>query len=212
MNIEEEKSKIRKEIKRRRMSLSAEVLAKIEKELPEFIASIDDEELSKKLKSANRIALYRSFKGEVPVDGLAKSFMEKGITCCFPRVEDEDMVFCDCKGLGKDEFEESPLGIREPLRSKKPVDPKDIDVVVLPAVAYNEEGTRLGMGGGFYDRFIGSLGSDRPYLLGICYYVAFAMFFRLRLLFKPVKRLQNFLYGFWVGNREIMEYAFCRHI
>ena len=31
MNIEEEKSKIRKEIKRRRMSLSAEVLAKIEK-------------------------------------------------------------------------------------------------------------------------------------------------------------------------------------
>ena len=119
MNIEEEKSKIRKEIKRRRMSLSAEVLAKIEKELPEFIASIDDEELSKKLKSAKRIALYRSFKGEVPVDGLAKSFMEKGITCCFPRVEDEDMVFCDCKGLGKDEFEESPLGIREPLRSKK---------------------------------------------------------------------------------------------
>ena len=169
MNIEEEKSKIRKEIKRRRMSLSAEVLAKIEKELPEFIASIDDEELSEKLKSAKRIALYRSFKGEVPVDGLAKSFMEKGITCCFPRVEDEDMVFCDCKGLGKDEFEESPLGIREPLRSKKPVDPKDIDVVVLPAVAYNEEGTRLGMGGGFYDRFIGALGSDRPYLLGICY-------------------------------------------
>ena len=169
MNIEEEKSKIRKEIKRRRMSLSAEVLAKIEKELPEFIASIDDEELSKKLKSAKRIALYRSFKGEVPVDGLAKSFMEKGITCCFPRVEDEDMVFCDCKGLGKDEFEESPLGIREPLRSKKPVDPKDIDVVVLPAVAYNEEGTRLGMGGGFYDRYFGALGSDRPYLLGICY-------------------------------------------
>ena len=169
MNIEEEKSKIRKEIKRRRMSLSAEVLAKIEKELPEFIASIDDEELSQKLKSAKRIALYRSFKGEVPVDGLAKSFMEKGITCCFPRVEDEDMVFCDCKGLGKDEFEESPLGIREPLRSKKPVDPKDIDVVVLPAVAYNEEGTRLGAGGGYYDRYFGSLGSRRPYLLGICY-------------------------------------------
>ena len=169
MNIEEEKSKIRKEIKRRRMSLSPEVLAKIEKELPEFIASIDDDELIKKLKSAKRIALYRSFKGEVPVDGLAKSFMEKGIKCCFPRVEGDDMVFCDCVSLGKDEFEESPLGIREPLSSKEPVDPGDIDVVVLPAVAYNEEGTRLGMGGGFYDRFISSSGSDRPYLLGICY-------------------------------------------
>lgn len=169
MNIEEEKSKIRKEIKRRRMGLSAEVLAKIEKELPEFITSIDDDELRSKLKKAKRIAFYRSFKGEVPVDGLAEFFMAKGICCCFPRVEDDDIVFYDCKSLGKDEFEESPLGIREPLGSKKPVDPKDIDVVVLPAVAYNEEGTRLGMGGGFYDRFISRSGSGRPYLLGICY-------------------------------------------
>ena len=78
MNIKEEKSKIRKEIKRRRMSLSAEVLAKIEKELPEFIASIDDEELSRKLKSAKRIALYRSFKGEVPGGRPCEVFYGEG--------------------------------------------------------------------------------------------------------------------------------------
>ena len=169
MNIEEEKSKIRKEIKRRRNELSSEVLAKIEKELPDFIAAIDDSELRKELKNAKRVALYRSFKGEVPVDGLAKTLMTKGIKCCFPRVENDGIVFYDCISLGKDEFEESSLGIKEPVDGKTPVDPKDIDVVVLPAVAYNEEGTRLGMGGGFYDRFISGSGPDRPYLLGICY-------------------------------------------
>ena len=169
MNTEEEKSKIRKEIKRRRNELSSEVLAKIGNDLPEFIAAIDDSELKKTLKNAKRIALYRSFKGEVPVDGLAESFMAKGITCCFPRVENDTIVFYDCKSLGNEEFEESSLGIKEPLSTKTPVDPKDIDVVVLPAVAYNEEGTRLGMGGGFYDRFIAGFGSDRPYLLGVCY-------------------------------------------
>ena len=168
MNIEEEKSRIRKEIKRRRQELPSQKLSEIDDMLPEFIAAIDDAELKSKLKKAKRIALYRYLNGEVPVDSLAKYFMDKGIKCCFPRVEDKNMVFCDCCDLDKD-FEQASFGIKEPVKSLAAADPKDIDVVVLPAVAYNEEGTRLGMGGGFYDRFIESCGNDRPYLLGICY-------------------------------------------
>jgi len=168
MNIEEEKTKIRNEIKRRRSELSQNILSEIDAALPEFIDAIDDEELRSKLKKAKRIALYRSIKGEVPADGLAGYLMDKGIKCCFPRVENGDMVFCDCDSLDDSEFEVSTYGIKEPISTKAAVDPKDIDVVVLPAVAYNEEGTRLGMGGGYYDRFIGSL-DKKPYLLGICY-------------------------------------------
>ena len=168
MNIEEEKTKIRNEIKRRRSELSRNILSEIDAALPEFIDAIDDEELRSKLKKAKRIALYRSIKGEVPADGLAGYLMDKGIKCCFPRVENGDMVFCDCDSLDDSEFEVSTYGIKEPISTKAAVDPKDIDVVVLPAVAYNEEGTRLGMGGGYYDRFIGSL-DKKPYLLGICY-------------------------------------------
>lgn len=169
MNIEEEKKKIRKEIKRRRRELSSKTLSAIDDSLPEFISAIGDKDLIKTLKNAKRIALYRAFDGEVPVDSLARFFMDKGISCCFPRIENNEMVFCDCQSLDDSEFKVSSLGIKEPVSSKAPVDPKDIDVVVLPALAYNEEGTRLGAGGGFYDRYIGSLGSKRPYLLGICY-------------------------------------------
>ena len=168
MNIEEEKTKIRNEIKRRRSELSQNILSEIDAALPEFIDAIDDEELRSKLKKAKRIALYRSIKGEVPADGLAGYLMDKGIKCCFPRVENGDMVFCDCDSLDNSEFEVSSYGIKEPVSTKAAVGPKDIDVVVLPAVAYNEEGTRLGMGGGYYDRFIGSL-DKKPYMLGICY-------------------------------------------
>ena len=169
MNIEEEKKKIRKEIRRRRRELSSKTLSAIDNSLPEFISAIGDKELLKTLKNAKRIALYRAFDGEVPVDGLAKFFMDKGITCCFPRIENDRMVFCDCISLDDSEFTVSSLGIKEPDTSKTPVDPGDIDVVVLPALAYNEEGTRLGAGGGFYDRYIGNMGPARPYLLGICY-------------------------------------------
>ena len=169
MDVKEEKARIRKEIKRRRSLLSASVLSDIEKTLPEFVSAIDDSELKKELKIAKRIALYRAVNGEVPVDGLADFFMSQGKKCCFPRIENDTMVFCDCDSLKDDEFVQSSFGIKEPASSKPVVDPKSIDVVVLPAVAYNEEGTRLGMGGGYYDRYFGSLGSDRPYLLGICY-------------------------------------------
>ena len=169
MNIDEEKAKIRTEIKRRRMDISSKFLSVIEKELPDFIFSIDDSELKSELKKAKRVALYRSVKGEVPVDGLAEEFMAKGIKCCFPRTENGNMVFCDCDSLDDKEFKVSSYGIKKPADYKSAVDPKDIDVVVLPAVAYNEEGTRLGMGGGYYDRFIGSYADKRPYLLGICY-------------------------------------------
>ena len=169
MNIEEEKKKIRKEIRRRRREFSSKTLSAIDNSLPEFISAIGDKELLKTLKNAKRIALYRAFDGEVPVDGLAKFFMDKGITCCFPRIENDRMVFCDCISLDDSEFTVSSLGIKEPDTSKTPVEPKDIDVVVLPALAYNEEGTRLGAGGGFYDRYFGNAGSDSPYLLGICY-------------------------------------------
>lgn len=169
MNVSEEKARIRKEIKRRRSLLSASVLSDIEKTLPEFISAIDDSELKNELKNAKRIALYRSVNGEVPVDGLAEFFMSQGKQCCFPRIENDIMVFCDCDSLSDEEFDQASFGIKEPAISKPAVDPKSVDVVVLPAVAYNEEGTRLGMGGGFYDRYFGSLGSDRPYLLGICY-------------------------------------------
>ena len=169
MSIGEEKAKIRKEIRRRRSELSPAVLSRIDKLLPEFIFSIEDEELQSRLKNAKRIALYRAFNGEVPADELAKAFISRGIKCCFPRIAEDNMVFCDCDSLEDNEFERSSFGIDEPVSSKAPVDPENIDVVVLPAVAYNEEGIRLGAGGGYYDRYIGALGDDRPYLLGICY-------------------------------------------
>ena len=167
MNIDEEKAKIRKEMLRRRSGISSSALSEIDKSLPDFILSIEDEELQDKLHNAKRIALYRAFKGEVPVDGLAKYFMSRGIKCCFPRIDNGSMSFYDSDDL--DGFETSSLGIKEPVPQADAVDPSTVDIVVLPAVAYNEEGTRLGMGGGYYDRFIGSLGAGRPYLLGVCY-------------------------------------------
>ncbi|MBR3081750.1 MAG: 5-formyltetrahydrofolate cyclo-ligase [Clostridiales bacterium] len=169
MNTGEEKKAVRAEIRRRRLQLEEEFLNEVDKELPEDIFSLEDDEFRARLKSAKRIALYRATGGEVPCDGLAKALMKNGKICCFPRIEGDDMVFCDCSELDEKFFASGAFGIREPVASLAAVDPEIIDIVVLPAVAYNEEGTRLGQGKGYYDRFYAGIKGKKPLLLGVCY-------------------------------------------
>ena len=169
MDIKDEKRAVRTEIRRRRLQLDDELLNEVDKTLADDVFSIDDDEFRARLKSAKRIALYRATGGELPCDGLAKAFMKKGKICCFPRIEGDRMVFCDCASLDEKLFAEGAFGIKEPIDSISPVEPGSIDIVVLPAVAYNEEGTRLGQGKGYYDRFYADIKGKKPYLLGICY-------------------------------------------
>ena len=169
MIISGDKKAIREEIRRRRLRLDDEFLNEVDKVLPEEIFSPDDDDFKAHLFSAKRIALYRAKDGEVPCDGLAKAFMKQGKICCFPRIEGDTMVFCDCASLEDGIFEDGAFGIKEPVKSIDSVDPATIDIVVLPAVAYNEEGTRLGQGKGFYDRFYSGLSDPKPLLIGVCY-------------------------------------------
>lgn len=169
MSISEDKKAVRAEIRRRRLQLDDEFLNKVDKELPDDIFSLDDDDFQARFKSAKRIALYRATGGELPCDGLAGALMKMGKVCCFPRIEGSEMVFCDCSSLDERCFRTGAFGIMEPLESLPAADPGSIDIVVLPAVAYNEEGTRLGQGKGFYDRFYAGIKGDKPFLLGVCY-------------------------------------------
>lgn len=50
-------------------------------------------------------------------------------------------------------FQENAYGILEPLNGK-PVEPHEIDIVIVPLLAVDKKGNRLGYGKGFYDRFL----------------------------------------------------------
>jgi 5-formyltetrahydrofolate cyclo-ligase len=64
--------------------------------------------------------------------------------------------------------------ILEPVYTRnKCIRPRDLDVVIVPLVAFDQSGNRIGMGGGFYDRTFAFMKHratlKRPLLVGVAY-------------------------------------------
>lgn len=91
--------------------------------------------------------IYLSFSREATTDGLIERLLSDGHKVYCPRIEDGEMKMVK---YGED-FTLSTYGIREPVGE---VYNGDIDVMVIPFLAVDKQGNRLGYGGGYYDRFM----------------------------------------------------------
>ncbi len=63
-------------------------------------------------------------------------------------------------------------GIKEPSACNPEIKPEDIDIALVPLVAFDSQGNRLGMGGGFYDRTFAykrTSPRSRPRLIGLAH-------------------------------------------
>jgi 5-formyltetrahydrofolate cyclo-ligase len=144
---------------RRSEAASARLLA-----LPELAALAD--------AGPRTLAGYVAVKGEIdPAPALAAA-AAGGAAVALPRVAPEPPRLrfhrADAGPLTPGRF-----GLNEPDRSAPEVGPDELDVVILPGLAFDAEGRRLGFGGGYYDGAFGELaGADpgrRPALIGLCY-------------------------------------------
>lgn len=94
-----------------------------------------------------KLFIYLSFSHEAPTDKLIEGFIEEGHIVFCPRIENGEMSAVE---YGED-FTVSNLGIREPVGESYE---GPLDVVILPTLAVDCLGNRLGYGGGYYDRFL----------------------------------------------------------
>ena len=118
-----------------------------------------------------RIAAYHALGSEVDIAPFAKSARLHGWTCAFPVMMRDDndakarMTFWDVPlDDTRRAFFDKPARAVTPddpsLAGCTPCDPHEIDVVVVPMVAFDASNMRLGYGGGNYDRFLRELRSD----------------------------------------------------
>lgn len=124
--------------------------------------------------SCRRIACYLSNDGEIdPLSIIRQSWaMAKQVYLPVLSPLTNRLLFAPVEL--KSMMRENKFGILEPAcKPRHWLKPRQIDLMLLPLVAFDETGNRLGMGGGFYDRSLAHLKlrqhARKPYLIGLAH-------------------------------------------
>lgn len=104
-------------------------------------------------RHAKRIALYFSVNGEIDLESIWDSAPLQGKFCYFPVLNEDQLTLSFLPATPVTPFKKNRYGIPEPDVSPDLAIPiEDLDLILMPLVAFDVRCTRIGMGAGYYDR------------------------------------------------------------
>ncbi len=161
-----QKEALRKAALKRRDALPEEQREHKSRRIAEAISKLPE------FRAAQTVLLFASYSSEVNTWPLIRQALDAGKTVALPRVEEHRWALSirRVRDLGED-LQPSQWGIMEPKQHCRLVELDKLDFVLVPGVAFDEQGRRLGYGGGFYDNLLRSLppGDDGPVLVAIAF-------------------------------------------
>jgi len=114
-----------------------------------------------RFEKAPQIGLYRAFDGEVALQAVEHAATRAGKTVLFARVVDRDAALAF---VAPTAWRIHKSGLPEPLGPSTTLGAHDL--LLVPGVAFGDAGTRLGLGGGYYDR---TLALTSALSVGVCF-------------------------------------------
>lgn len=153
-----EKSDIRAMIRRRKRAMTDEQIEKASEELGQLLRE------SPLYRQAKTIYGYLPYNQEVRTTDMLIRAIQDGKRVAVPKVFGDSMRF-----IYLDDLPQTAPGyakIPEPIADGPVADEPDA-LVLMPGIAFDREGRRIGYGGGFYDRFLAEQ-PDHP-TLALCY-------------------------------------------
>lgn len=142
--MSEAKRALRAELIASRAKLALEERSRLSRVVAERLAALPP------FRDATVVALYAPLGTEVDSAEMARAALARGATVVYPRAVpgERRLVFARCD---RSELVRGPLGAGEPPPGARVVPLDELGCVVMPGVAFSEDGLRLGRGGGYYD-------------------------------------------------------------
>lgn len=153
-----DKKALRREIGAKKSALTARGIEGRSRVLAERLFAAEQ------YRRANSLYAYLSFNQEVRTNPIIERAWADGKRVAVPKVMGDDMVFIWIESF--DTLAASRYGIPEPVEDG-PVADDPRALVLMPGLAFDPDGHRVGYGGGFYDRFL-AREPDHP-LVALCY-------------------------------------------
>mgnify|MGYP002513605211 CR=1 FL=1 len=153
-----DKTALRKEIREKKRAMTPEQIEKASYALAQQFFATDY------YRDAKTLYGYLPYNQEVRTEPILLQALKDGKKVAVPKVYGDTMRFIYLEDMNG--IEKGYAGIPEPV-ADEPVAADETALVLMPGLAFDKEGHRIGYGGGFYDKFL-SAEPDHP-TVALCY-------------------------------------------
>lgn len=126
-----------------------------QKELTKRSKQVTERVLSSIVFKGKIISLFLSIQrlSELNTQFLLDALLKQEVVLSFPKMNASDYSLTHCRITENSTYSENAFGVREPVEGET-IDAASFDIVIVPLLAFDKEGNRVGYGKGYYDRFL----------------------------------------------------------